>query len=304
MASFPSVDDPQPDPKSVPLPAPPPEAMPGSLFVPKLPEITPLVVPGFKLRLPKPAWWKRPGVWIGPLFLVLVSLVALVVWQLRRDRLPPVDDRLPTIVVDAGHGGHDSGALGNGLCEKILTLDTALRLERQLRLRGFPVVLTRRDDSFVELYDRSQVANALPRAIFVSVHYNDNTTSSGDGVETFYAAQKAGAPPVPISPVSLEAAPSPCSVLAQDVQSSLVTTLGVSDRGAKPRQLAVVRYARCPAVLVEGGFINNPAEARKLAMPEYRENIAIAIANGIAAFQQQRDGAKPDPSLATVTHPQ
>ncbi len=253
-------------------------------------------MPGFRMKLPQPSRWKRPSMWIVPLVAILTVLVIMVVRLPREEQFPAVDGRLPTIVIDAGHGGHDSGALGNGLCEKALTLDTALRLERQLRKRGFAVVLTRRDDRFLELFDRSQVANELPRALFVSVHFNDNTTSSGDGVETFYAARKAGWLPASTGAESPEAMA--CATFAQSVQASLVSALGVTDRGAKPRQLAVVRYARCPAVLVEGGFINNPAEARRLALPEYREIIATAIANGVVAYQQQCDRAAKAGQLA------
>ena len=96
----------------------------------------------------------------------------------------------PTIVVDAGHGGHDNGASRNGLHEKDLTLDTALRLEKLLLKKGFHVVLTRRDDAYVELPERAEIANRIPRALFVSIHFNDNTGAAGQGVETFYPSEK------------------------------------------------------------------------------------------------------------------
>jgi N-acetylmuramoyl-L-alanine amidase len=231
-----------------------------------------------------------------PLAFVLALLVVLVMHRPRATpALPPTDERLPTIVVDAGHGGHDSGALGNGLCEKDLTLDTALRLERLLRARGYPVVLTRSDDRFLSLYERSEVANELPNALFVSIHFNDNTTASGDGIETFYAAQKAA-----WIPAALGGEECGCCAFAQCVQTAVVAGLGATDRGARPRQLAVVRYARCPAVLVEGGFINNPWEARKVGQPEYREKLAASIAEGIAAFQFRREQAGRDARIATV----
>jgi N-acetylmuramoyl-L-alanine amidase len=148
----------------------------------------------------------------------------------------------------------------------------------------------------LELIERSEVANALPNSLFVSIHFNDNTTASGDGVETFYAIQKAGL----FSIFSMVEEPSP--LFAQCVQTALVTGLGVTDRGTKPRQLAVVRHTLGPAVLVEGGFINNPVEARKLALPEYREQIAIAVADGISDFQKRRATPAPDSSLTTVAN--
>jgi N-acetylmuramoyl-L-alanine amidase len=295
------VENPKPDPKSAPLRLPPPETYAEKPLSAKglgLP-----LGPAFRMRLPKPAWWKRPGVWIAPLLVLLGVLVALVSPLLHRDHLPPVDARFPTIVIDAGHGGQDSGATGNGLVEKNLTLDTAIRLERQLRLRGFAVVLTRRDDTFIDLYERPEVANALPNPLFVSLHFNDNTTASGDGVETFYSAAQIGSVPVSLSPDATPAPPTPSAQFAQCMQASLVGLLGVTDRGAKPRQLAVVRCARCPAVLVEGGFINNPNEARLLALPEYRERIAIAVAEGVVAYQKQRTQPPAAASpLTTVAH--
>lgn len=298
MLNFLPVDVPPPkDPKPGPLRLPKPEDFPGLIPL-KPPGIGhPLPpggkVPGFLISLPKPRWWRRPGVWIAPLALVL-ALMAWVVSQLpRAEVFPPSDERLPTVVIDAGHGGHDTGATGNGLVEKDLALDTALRLQTQLRRRGYAVVMTRDDDRFLPLYERSQFANALPKALFISIHYNDNATTSGDGVETFFAVQKAG-----ILSAAFGQTTAPCGEFANCVQGSLVTSLGATDRGAKPRQLAVVRYARCPAILVEGGFINNPTEARKLALPEYRDLIATAIADGVAAFQRQREQADHDARMA------
>ena len=102
-----------------------------------------------------------------------------------------MDDSQPTIVIDAGHGGHDNGASRNGLHEKDLTLDTALRLEKLLMKKGFSVVLTRRTDSFVELPGRVEIANRIRRALFVSIHFNalprDSRTS---GVEVYTFAPR------------------------------------------------------------------------------------------------------------------
>jgi N-acetylmuramoyl-L-alanine amidase len=205
-----------------------------------------------------------------------------------------INPGFPTVVVDAGHGGGDSGALNNGLREKDLALDTALRVERHLRRLGFSVVLTRRDDRFLELFERAHIANQIPRALFVSIHFNDNTTASGDGIETFYAVQKTAFPTREWSlKTAFLEAPEPPPIdqgaaFAQCIQDTLIARLGVTNRGAKPRQLAVVRLTRCPAVLVEGGFLNNPVEARKLAQAAYREDLAAAIAEGVAIYQAER----------------
>lgn len=204
------------------------------------------------------------------------------------------DNGLPTVVVDAGHGGHDGGAARNGLREKDLTLDTALRLEKKLRVLGFPVVLTRRDDRFLELGARSDIANRHPRALFVSIHFNDNVAAVGEGVETYYAGEK--------TPVAEEgwsfaglfrATPEPPPAdngmaFAQTVQASIIGALGVTDRGVKAARYVVIRQTRCPAVLVEGGFINNPAQARQIAQSAYREKLATGIADAVAAYQRKR----------------
>ena len=206
----------------------------------------------------------------------------------------------PTVVIDPGHGGHDNGAARNGLVEKELTLDTALRLEKKLRALGFSVVMTRRDDRFVELTGRSDVANRIPRAIFVSIHFNDNASVAGDGVETYYASEKT----VPaddgwslVGWFKQKPEPSPADNglgLARAVQDAVVGRLGAVDRGIKSARYAVIRQTHCPAVLVEGGFINNPAQARAIAKPEYRERLATAI----AAYQHQRLLEAHEPVLA------
>ncbi len=211
---------------------------------------------------------------------------------------------LPTVIVDAGHGGQDGGAAGNGLREKDLTLDTALRLEKKLRALGFPVVLTRRDDRFLDLTERSDIANRHPRALFVSIHFNAIAKAVGEGVETYYAGEK-----VPVAQEGWSVAglfrptpePPPADnglAFAQLVQAAMVGALGATDRGVKPARYLVIRHTRCPAVLVEGGFINNPAQARQIMQPEYREKLATAIADAVAAYQHRRTEDAKKPVLA------
>lgn len=295
--------EPSPKPKG---PQPPVSA--GKLFVPKPGEL-PKGAASAKVASAKAApaaatlrakserfSWASPRTWLPVFALAMFVTGAVILLKIdfgeAMGRLLP-DRSLPTVVIDPGHGGHDSGAINNGLREKDLTLDTALRLEKHLRSHGFPVVLTRRDDRFLELFERAHIANQIPRALFVSVHFNDNTTASGDGVETFYAAQKAAFSDDGWSFAGLferrpDGPPADQGAsFARAIQASMVFQLGVTDRGAKPRQLAVVRLTRCPAALVEGGFLNNPAEARNLARDEYREALAVAIADGINAYWRE-----------------
>jgi N-acetylmuramoyl-L-alanine amidase len=195
----------------------------------------------------------------------------------------------PVIVVDAGHGGHDNGATKNGLLEKQLTLDTALRLEQHLKKRGFTVIMTRKDDRFIELHERAGIANKQRRALFVSIHFNDSSTGSGDGVETFYASEKVAPSSAGFFSKPVEPPPADNGAgFAQLVQQSIIGRLDVKDRGIKERAFAVVRHTRCPAILVEGGFVNNAAEARKLANPRYRDQLAAAICEGVVAYHNQR----------------
>ncbi len=200
---------------------------------------------------------------------------------------------MPTIVVDPGHGGIDCGARRNGLLEKDLTLDTALRVEAKLRLLGFSVVLTRREDRYVELSERSRVANRLPRSLFVSIHFNDFASGVGQGVETFFATDKVPEPEpawyfADLFPKVRITPPADNGLaFARTMQSAAVRMLGISDRGVKAARLAVVRHTLCPAVLIEGGFINNPIQAREIGTQEYRDKLADAIVAGIATYQRQ-----------------
>ncbi len=169
-----------------------------------------------------------------------------------------------TVVVDAGHGGHDrGGAPGQRVPEKPYTLDVALRLAATLRANGFRVLLTRDGDYFVGLRERCNVANAQPSAIFVSVHFNGAPRTAADGVETYY-----------YSPGS--------AALAQAVHRRLLAATGLPDRHIRQRGFFVIRNTRAPAILVEPGFLSNPEDAARVSgSAAYRQQLADAIARGI-----------------------
>jgi N-acetylmuramoyl-L-alanine amidase len=170
-----------------------------------------------------------------------------------------------TVVIDAGHGGHDTGARSRrGGLEKNATLDTALRLEPKLRAAGFNTVLTRRGDSFIPLGERTAISNRQENSIFVSLHYNDAKVRRAYGVETYYLSK-------------------PSQKLAESIQSAMCRLPGVASRGVKTANYVVLRGNEYPAVLVEGGFFSNPREAARCAKPAYREAIAGAIADAIIA---------------------
>jgi N-acetylmuramoyl-L-alanine amidase len=170
-----------------------------------------------------------------------------------------------TVVIDPGHGGFDRGGIpGQSVPEKMVALDTALRLQKLLQQAGLRTLMTRTTDIFVPLSVRSAIANAQPDAIFVSIHYNAARRSSAHGIET-YSENNRGA------------------VLAARIQRDIVTRVSTENRGIRSAEYYVLRKCRLPAVLVECGFLTNPVEAQT---PEYREKVAEQIAAGIIEQRQ------------------
>lgn len=175
-----------------------------------------------------------------------------------------------TVVLDAGHGGHDRGAAIGYVYEKHLALDTARRVEEILRKNGIKVVMTRSRDVFIPLPDRAATGNRYRNALFVSLHYNYNRSGSGAGVETYYhhATSK---------------------TLASFIQAYLVQRTRMTDRGAKYASFHVIRNTtRNPAVLVECGFVSNPTERARMLTGEFRARIAEGVAQGILAYKKAK----------------
>lgn len=211
---------------------------------------------------------------------------------------------LPTVVIDAGHGGRDEGARGHGLVEKTLTLDLAERVNKRLKTFGFPTVMTRTDDRYVSLPDRAIIGNKLSDALFVSLHLNKNSESTASGIETFYENEKV--------PPGAEwqwlgffnkGDTSQCEsgeTLAGYVQTSLVLRTDATNRGIKARDLYVVRHVRGPSVLVEAGFLSNPVEARLLSNMQYRERIATAVVEGVMSYVKSRPRVPEPAKLAKL----
>src|SRR5436309_10089562 len=174
-----------------------------------------------------------------------------------------------SVVVDAGHGGRDSGAYRrSGPPEKVVTLDVATRLSRKLRESQFNVIMTRTGDVFIPLDTRVDIENSTPNSIFVSIHFNDSRRRGVKGFETYYR-----------SPYAAE--------LAQNIQSKLCSLKGAVDRGVHTADFRVVRKALYPAVLVECGYLSNRSEGREARNGEYRELLADKIAQAIV---EQRYG--------------
>lgn len=202
--------------------------------------------------------------------------------------------KVRTILIDPGHGGFDKGTLGvtRGVMEKTYALDTAKRLERHLRAAGFRTLMTRRTDEYVSLEDRAEQANVSSADLFISVHYNSARPARGPkGIET-YCLTPAGAP----STGSSEGRISDYqfnpgnkrdvhnTLLAYSVHRQLMANLDAPDRGIKRARFVVIKEARKPAILIEGGFLSNAAEQSRIRNPAYRETIARSIAQGIVKF--------------------
>ena len=214
-----------------------------------------------------------------------------------------------TVILDAGHGGHDTGARHFGLQEKDINLELALRTATLLRSRGCNVVLTRSSDAFVPLPERSAIANRHPNAVFVSIHVNAVENNPGIcGVETFvlssgqsdsergqaaagrFRAQGMEADAGRQALANLAAQSSSRGpALASSLQRTLCGRLGEADRGVKRKNLAVLRETYFgPAALVEVGFMTNPRSAAQMHTEDWRRRTSEALCDGIVNFLGQR----------------
>lgn len=229
--------------------------------------------------------------------------------------------KIGRIVIDAGHGGHDSGTLGaGGIEEKDVVLDVALRLGKLLHDRlGAEIVYTRADDTFIPLETRTAIANKAQADLFISVHANSSQDASARGVEVYYLNFTSD--PEAMQVASRENAVSTQSVhelsdlvkkialkdkideskeLAEDVDQSLYGGLtrgneGLKNRGVKKAPFVVLIGANMPSILAEISFVTNPTDADELRRGEYRERVAESLYKGVARYAQAINGAKKRP---------
>jgi len=202
-----------------------------------------------------------------------------------------------TVVLDAGHGGHDSGAKGQRGVEKEAALDVVLRAKRLLEQAGYTVRLTRGRDVFIPLENRAAFANRFPNAIFVSVHFNKSAKGGASGIETFALAPR-GVPSMDeenFSYSDLKQHPGHARdpeniALATALHSSMLRHMRLHDRGIKRARFVVIRDIRIPGVLLEGGFMNHPVDGRLIASPAYRDSFARAILDGVNRYQKALAG--------------
>ena len=226
--------------------------------------------------------------------------------------------RIGKIVIDPGHGGHDTGTIGpNGLLEKDLVLDVSRRLGKLLGTRmGVEVVFTRRDDTFIPLETRTSIANQESADLFVSVHANSSRDPDARGVETYYlnftsspdalevaARENAEADKSIhelqdlVKKIALKEKIEESKEFATDVQQSLHSGLaakstGVRDRGVKKAPFVVLIGANMPSILAEISFISNPGDEKRLKRSDYRQRIAESLYRGISRYIDGLGGIK------------
>jgi N-acetylmuramoyl-L-alanine amidase len=216
------------------------------------------------------------------------------------------------IVIDAGHGGHDDGTIGpHGILEKDVVLDVALRLSKLVQEKmGAEVVLTRSDDTFIPLHERTQIANDHKADLFLSIHANSSPAPDVTGTETFFlnftstggamdvaARENAGADRNVgdlkdlIQSITLNDKIEESQTFAKDIQNSLHaqasrTNVTARNRGVKKAPFVVLIGASMPSVLAEIGFLSNEHDEKNLGKPEYRQKIAEALYKGLAEYSQ------------------
>jgi N-acetylmuramoyl-L-alanine amidase len=221
-------------------------------------------------------------------FIFILIFVVLFFLTIRANKLQNASgdaSSLPTVIVDAGHGGIDGGAIGiDGTVEKDLNLDIAKSLNQILSFYGFNVIMTRTEDIMVcdkdassirqqkvsDIHNRFDIIEANPQAIFVSIHQNKYADSSQWGTQVFYSKNNEKS-----------------KALAENIQKAIVSGVQPDNNRIVKKtgtEIYLLYYAKSPAVLVECGFISNYSDVDKLKTDDYRFKMAILIADGIIKY--------------------
>jgi len=201
--------------------------------------------------------------------------------------------KVRNIVIDPGHGGKDPGNQAGSHQEKKYTLLLAQEVGEQLKHAGFNASLTRTADSFIELPTRPDIARRRGADLFISLHWNDLPGNSEFKGSQVYCLTPAGASSSNAGGAQGSAAREPGNrnngrnvLLAYELQKSLKRNLGVEDHGVRRARYWILRDATMPAVLIEGGFMSNPGESRRIYDAAYRRQMAQAIVAGVMAYQK------------------
>lgn len=204
-----------------------------------------------------------------------------------------------TVVIDAGHGGHDSGSLGHHSAEKVYTLKVARLVRDRLEKKGYRVVMTRDSDTFISLRDRVRIANKYKNtAIFISIHFNSGNARA-NGIETF-TVSPVGVPHLGrgirdrdfnLVPGNIMDSASIALATAAHGRSLLYlnnpegNNFKINDRGIKRARFNVLTGIQIPAILLEGGFLSNRAESAKINTPLYQQTLALAVVRAVDVYR-------------------
>ncbi len=189
------------------------------------------------------------------------------------------DDRIRSlskhiyVMIDAGHGGKDPGALYNDIYEKDITLAVAKKVRSILEQKGIDVIMTREDDTFVDKYDRAHLANDQKVDLFLSIHVNDLKQKQYSGIETYCGWLKLAG-----------------KQFAEYVHNSTVTASNAKDLGVACSNYVVVKYTRMPGALIEIGYMSNDKERKKMTSQAYQQTLAQGIADGVINYAKDNLG--------------
>ena len=200
----------------------------------------------------------------------------------------PVKLGMKTIMIDAGHGGSDPGAINGSHKEKAYTLQIAKRLQTQLEKLGFRVIMTRTGDTYPTLQERSALCKKYKPDLFISIHCNSATSKTPAGIETYRAVPVGGTETkgskVKTEKQSANEYDANNSRLAYEIQKGMLAATKGTDRGIRHQAIYVTGNATCPAVLVEVGYLSNDAEVKKIASADYQNKIVSGILAGLAGY--------------------
>ena len=251
-----------------------------------------VVLNGLRVLMGEPAVFRGSTLYISridadKLFLPVLRPSAVVT--------PPAP-ALRVIVIDAGHGGQDTGTQNKPFKydEKVFTLDVANRLKALLLKQGYKVVMTRTDDRFVPLPQRADIANKAGADLFISIHFNAvGGSPTVRGSETYAMTPQYQRSTGNAQRESGDNVANPGNandpwntLLAYHMHTQVISKLGSVDRGMKRARFAVLRLVNCPGVLVETGYLSNDEEAKKIGTAAYRQAIAESMAEGVRGYAQ------------------
>lgn len=226
----------------------------------------------------------------GQMLITRFDLAKMVEPSLRPTMIGNLEP-FQTVVLDAGHGGQDGGGHTTTGLEKDYTLDVIKDLKQSLEAKGLQVVLTRSEDQYLALEQRADLANTVPNAVFVSVHFNSGD-STASGLEVFAMTPRGASSTSDTSVNADQFLQMPGNdfdeaslALANSVHHALLGNLDTADRGVKRARFAVLRLTHAPAILIEGGFMTSGIDSQEITAPAWRQQLADSIARGVRSYQ-------------------